>query len=177
MRKVCRLLESKTKDGDEIWLEKYFSSPNIYSLDHGWPQLKILVYKEAISIAENAQDHLNTILFTAEMLRKLFRHLTPKDQEKYSEMLQKIVMYHRKQNNKKPLNNQSVFPLIQGDHGVILGVPIVKKMTLVEPTPRYCVTRHQPKIETSGGPKSTFLYSPFEQKKGNKHKIIFVILI
>jgi tetratricopeptide (TPR) repeat protein len=174
MRRVCKLLECGDQPAvpdDHRWLERYYSSDANHTVEYGWPSLRIGVYKEAIQIAEVSQDYVNSLLFTAEMLRKLYYYLSRKDQAHYSEMLQKVVMYHRKQSLKQPLNNSSIFPLIRGGHGIFLGVPVVKKMEIIKPMSRYMVTHHQPKSKSDA--KSTFLYSPFAKKDNKEKKILY----
>jgi hypothetical protein len=174
MRRVCKILEcgdQPTVDDDYRWLERYYSSDPNHTVEYGWPSLRIGIYKEAIQISELSQDYVNSLLFTAELLRKLYFHLSKKDQAHYSEMLQKVVMYHRKQSLKQPLNNSSIFPLIRGGHGIILGVPVVKKMEIIQPMSRYIVTHHQPRAKSDA--KSTFLYSPFAKKDNKEKKVLF----
>lgn len=85
-------------------------------------------------------------------------------------MLQKVVMYHKKK--QKPSGN-SILPLIRGGHGIVVGVPILRKLEIVPPTNRYFVTHHQPKSTVNAGEKSAFLYSPFAKKDATKKTLLF----
>ncbi|KAJ3273986.1 hypothetical protein HDV01_003656 [Terramyces sp. JEL0728] len=174
---------------DEIWLEDYGPEPEVanlkqqssfsiqvpfnkpsYGIRFGWTQLRIGNYKEAIAIAESEQDHVNTILLTAQLLRKLFKFLSAKDKQYYSDLLQKVVMFHKKQSSNK-INNNSIFSLIKGGHGIVLGIPLVRKLEVVHPSPQYLVTKHQSKV--GDGKKETFLYSPFAKKEKGKKELLF----
>ncbi|KAJ3259683.1 hypothetical protein HK103_001944 [Boothiomyces macroporosus] len=189
---VARILGNyqDSDNDDEIWLEEFGPEPDITSSRHstthliqnpfnkpsfglrfGWIQLRIGNYKEAIAIAESEQDHVNTILLTAQLLRKLFKSLTAKDKQHYSDLLQKVVMFHKKQSSSSKFNNSSLFSMIKGGHGIVLGIPLVRKLEIVHPSPQYTLTKHQPKM--SEGKKETFLYSPFAKKEKGKKELFF----
>ncbi|KAJ3313765.1 hypothetical protein HDV04_001569 [Boothiomyces sp. JEL0838] len=189
---VARILGNyqDSDNDDEIWLEEFGPEPDITSSRHstthliqnpfnkpsfglrfGWTQLRIGNYKEAIAIAESEQDHVNTILLTAQLLRKLFKSLTAKDKQHYSDLLQKVVMFHKKQSSSNKFNNSSLFSMIKGGHGIVLGIPLVRKLEIVHPSPQYALTKHQPKM--SEGKKETFLYSPFAKKEKGKKELFF----
>lgn len=116
-------------------------------------------------------DHINTIVFTAKLLRKLFRYLTRKEQQHFSDLLLRVVLQHRKQLAAEPEKT----PLIQFNNGVILGAPLVLKMEIVPSTSRYNVTQHKPKAVASGA-KETFLYSPFAKKKTEQKEMIVSLI-
>lgn len=189
MHHVSDLLESpiaKSAGDDDIWLETYgplLSNPHIqdkgpppfyaYSLRYGWPTLRIGILKESIFLAENDQDHINTIVFTAKLLRKLFRQLLRKEQAYFSDLLLKVVLQYRKQIAAQPERA----PLIKYEDGAVLGAPLLLRMDIVPSSARYSVTKHLLKKTPGEGVKETFLYSPFAKKKTEQKELIVRISV
>ncbi|KAJ3364329.1 hypothetical protein HDU91_002647 [Kappamyces sp. JEL0680] len=172
MHLVCELLESSdcsAMNDDDIWLETYghLISPNTTaasasaSLRYGWPSLRIGVLKEATFLSDSDKDHVNSILFCAKLLRKLYSYLRRAEQQQFSDLLLRVVFQHRKQLASEPLKTS----LIKFPKGMTLGVPILLRMDVVAPTSRYVVTQHQPVASQTQNVKDTFLYSPFAKKK------------
>ncbi|KAI8896985.1 TRAPP II complex [Globomyces pollinis-pini] len=196
MRAALRMLEfggemSVADDNYDLWVHEFSSdlepviinkgsqfslaAPSfkpIVKLSYGNPQLQVAVLKEALVIAQYEQDHVNSIYFAGQMLRKFYWYLTRKDQQLFSELFQRVAMYHRKQNlSSRPLNHSSIFSIIKGAPNISLGIPFLRKMELVSPIARNQVTLHQPK-QSKTKDKDTFLYSPFAKKQSNEKKEI-----
>jgi Transport protein Trs120 or TRAPPC9, TRAPP II complex subunit len=183
MHRVCDMLENpKSKSGsdDELWLEHYRSvfdsnstsnlDPPQYSLSlrYGWPALRIGILKEAIVLSDSSQDHVNTIVFAAKLLRKFYRNLGRIDQQHYSELLLRVVLNHRKQLAADPEKT----PVMQIQEGMELGVLLLLKMEVVKSTARYNITEHSKAIINVLGTKNIFLYSPFAKKKTENKELM-----
>lgn len=174
MHHVCDLLQGHNDD-ERIWIEKYCreignkeGSSNTKRLVYGWPLLRIGILKEAIAQSDFDHDHVNTILFTVQLLQTLWMHLNRKDQQFYSDLLVKAVLGHKKQLSAE-ITKSSV---IQFKEGVALRLPFLLRMEIVQASARHQVKKHEPAV-ISVGVVDTFLYSPFSKTKTKEKEMVF----
>jgi hypothetical protein len=98
----------------------------------GWNSLKIEIFKEAIALSEADFNSFNAILYTSAMLTKLYYQLSPEDIKIYSESLQKMINYHRKQfKTSHTRGKKSLMNLIGKKHEISLGIPVVRNIVIL----------------------------------------------